>query len=52
MAEAIKIQPKMSGTVKISMHLLLPTLDPMMADANPPKIAPNPNIPAAKARPW
>ena len=45
-AAAIRIQPRISGTVNINKDFLLPNLDPRRAAAKPPNIAPSPNIPA------
>ena len=36
----------MSGIVNKSNDILLPNFEPSRAAANPPKIAPSPNIPA------
>ena len=47
-AAAIIIHPIISGMVKRSSDFLLPNLDPSKAEANPPNIAPNPNIPAER----
>ena len=44
--EAIKTHPRMSGMVNSSRDFLLPNFEPNIAAANPPKMAPSPNIPA------
>ena len=44
----MKTQPSISGIVRINIDFLLPNFDPNIAEANPPKIAPTPNIPARK----
>ena len=46
--DAIRIHPRISGMVKKNKDFLLPNFDPNRAAANPPKIAPNPNIPAER----
>ena len=45
-AEAMKIQPNMSGTAIIMMATRWPYLEPKMAAAKPPKMAPKPKMPA------
>jgi hypothetical protein len=47
--EAIKTHPRISGIVRSKIDFLLPNFEPSMAAANPPKMAPSPNI-AAKIK--